>query len=235
MDDEPDFRQILAFTFKKKGYQVLEAENGREAFDLIQKQPVDVIISDILMPNGNGVELLDRTRQEHAHMPVILLVTGFSDLTSEEAHNKGAEALFSKPFSVKVLEEAIQKLLTPADERWARVADRVDLNLKVQISFQNLEKAVEGKVVSLGRGGMFVNLTEFPFPGVNESAAFELSFEGDGKPLRGTGTVRWVRTRNTDGFSSGCGIEFSYLGESERKQIIDLIQQFKPTAYIPNN
>jgi len=235
VDDEPDFRAALELSFKRKGYQTLVAANGREAFDLIQSQHVDVVISDIQMPGGDGVELLDRTRKSSLHTPIVLLVTGYSELSTEEAYNKGAEALFSKPLDRKVLEETVSRLLVPPEARWSDSSDRVDTELNIALNVQGLSQALDAQVISIGRGGMFVCLPQNTCPNVNDSVEFKIGFSNDGPSLNGSGIVRWVRISSKDSKSSaGCGIEFTYLGHAERELILEYIKTKKPMAFIPN-
>jgi CheY-like chemotaxis protein/Tfp pilus assembly protein PilZ len=234
VDDEPDFRDAMAFTFKRKGYQVFTASNGKEAFEVIRDQKIDLVVSDIRMPGGDGVELLDRTRKEHHETPIVLLVSGYTDLSTEDAHDKGAEALFSKPFDLSTVMEAVQRLLTPRGERWSKAAERVDVDLTVSLTFESLPDAIEAKVLSLGRGGMFVSLQKGQYPNVAEAAQFKIQFDGtEASTLEGAGIVRWVRTNGTAEFVEGVGIEFTYLGEKEREQVIALVNSAKPIAYIP--
>jgi CheY-like chemotaxis protein len=231
VDDERDFREAMAFYFQRLGCQVFMAANGKEAFELVQNQPVDVVISDIRMPGGDGVEFLDRVKALCPGTPIILLVTGFADVSTEEILNKGAEALLSKPFDQKALQETVIRLLTPMEERWARTSERVDVELKISVQFANLTQSIDAKVINVGRGGLFMAFDSH-FPNINDAAAFKIQFDGGGQ-IEGNGLVRWVRTKNTDQFPSGCGIEFTYLGESERKAIIDYITTKKMTAFIP--
>jgi CheY-like chemotaxis protein len=231
VDDERDFREAMGFYFKRLGCQVFMAANGREAFEIVQSQPVDVVISDIRMPGGDGVEFLDRVKALCPGTPIILLVTGFADISTEEILNKGAEALLSKPFDQKALQETVLRLLTPPEEKWARAAERVDVELKVEVKFNNLAQSIEAKIVNVGRGGLFMSFQE-NFPNVSDAASFKILFE-NGPGIEGSGIVRWVRTKDTPQFPSGCGIEFTYLGESERQWIIDFITTKKMTAFIP--
>jgi uncharacterized protein (TIGR02266 family) len=234
VDDEPDFRDALASAFKRRGYQVMVASTGKEAFEMIQANSIDVVISDIRMPDGNGVELLDRIRKERIDTPIVLLMSGYSDITTDEAHNKGAEAVFSKPFSWKVLEEAIERLLTPLNERWTHLSESVDTELAVELQFNGLNEAIEAKVINIGRGGMFVRLQTGQAPNVDESVAFKVAFDGTAPILTGSGIVRWVRIQNTENSPYGCGIEFTYLSDAGRDQIINFVSSKKPRAYIPN-
>jgi CheY-like chemotaxis protein len=235
VDDDPDFRSTVGYLLKRKGYQIFFACNGNEAFELIKTQAVDVVVSDIRMPGGDGVELLDRAKQNNISVPIVLLVTGFADLTTEEAYHKGAEALLSKPFQGKLLEDTIARLLLPPGERWTRSSGLVEVEFAIELQFQDLSDAIRAKVVSLGRGGMFVAFGKKQFPNVNENVSFKIVFDDSGSALAGDGVVRWVRTVESADFPMGCGIEFTYLEEKARQIIVDLISKNTPKAYIPKN
>lgn len=233
VDDEADFREAMAYSLKRFGYKVITADNGRAAFELLRQNPVKAIVSDIRMPGGDGIELLERTRAEHFDTPIILLMTGFADLSTEDAHHKGAEALFSKPFEGKTLHAAIERLLTPPDQRWSQPPGQVDTDLKINVRFAGMSEALEAKVMNLGRGGMFVALDQRRYPNVNDSVDFKLFFESAGT-LVGSGIVRWVRTQETTPFPAGCGIEFTYLTDHDRQTVIDFLDSKKTAAFIPN-
>src|SRR5258708_2581984 len=113
VDDEVDLREVLTYSLQRVGFKVLEAANGKEAFDIIKKQKIDLVVSDIQMPGGNGIELLDNIRANHHELPVLLFLTGFADISVEEAYNKGAEALFSKPFDFRIVLRTILQALEP--------------------------------------------------------------------------------------------------------------------------
>ncbi len=235
VDDEEDFRNTLASAFGRKGYKVLTASNGKEAFNIIQNQKIDVVVSDIKMPGGDGLELLARTKEDHLGTPIILLVTGFSEITSEEAHDKGAEALFSKPLDIDALQDAIDRLLTPLDKRWApRFVLQSDNEAKVELKYPNASTGLEGGLGNIGRGGMFVTLEEhLPFPIINDQVNFRITFKNDFESLQGSGIVRWIRTQNSSEYRAGFGIEFLFLGEVDRKKIIEYINSKKLKPYIP--
>ena len=115
VDDEPALREILKEELEYLGANVNEAANGHEAFELVRKTSFDAVISDIRMPGGDGVELLTRIRQGHPTMPVVMLITGFADITVEEAYAKGAAAVLSKPFDLGTLTKELVRLIQKAD------------------------------------------------------------------------------------------------------------------------
>lgn len=233
VDDEMDFRNALAFSFERKGYNVLTAANGKDAFEIIRTQPVNVVVSDILMPNGGGIELLDQTKDQHPETPIILLVTGYSEVTTEEAHHKGAEALFSKPLDLNILEDTIVRLLTPREQRWAQEPTGVDSEIEVELRFQSLNTAIEAKAVSLGRGGMFILLNQEEYPNINDEVSFKIIFKSSGKSMNGNGIVRWIRTHSVENLMSGFGVEFTYLEEKARSQILEYVNSKKLKTFIP--
>ena len=111
VDDDSDLLEILSFTLKRAGYQVLTANNGRSALTLIEYHPVDVVITDCRMPGGDGIELLEQAKSRWPVTPVILMMSGFMDVSAEEARRRGAKTIFAKPFDRKVLLDAIQSAL----------------------------------------------------------------------------------------------------------------------------
>jgi two-component system chemotaxis response regulator CheY len=82
VDDEPDIRKVVRMTLHKAGYDVLEAENGEQAIEVINSGEnrllLDVIICDIRMPKVNGIEAIAYFRQNYPRVPLIVL-TGFPD------------------------------------------------------------------------------------------------------------------------------------------------------------
>ena len=82
VDDEPDIRKVVRMTLQKAGYEVLEAENGEKAIEVINtgenRLLLDVLICDIRMPKINGVEAIAYFQQEWPRVPIIVL-TGFPD------------------------------------------------------------------------------------------------------------------------------------------------------------
>lgn len=115
VDDEADLREILSEDFSLQGATVFTAKNGREAYDVALKERPDVILSDVRMPGGDGVELLKRIRAKYDTTPPhVFLLTGFSDLKPEEAVELGGQGLVSKPFSLKLLRERVAAVLNGA-------------------------------------------------------------------------------------------------------------------------
>lgn len=118
VDDEEDLRDILSEDFSLQGATVFTAKNGREAFDIVLKEKPHVILSDVRMPGGDGVELLKKIKDQIAeNTPHIFLLTGFSDFRSEQAARFGGQGLVSKPFNLKQLRERVAVVLSESPPR----------------------------------------------------------------------------------------------------------------------
>lgn len=233
VDDEEFLRQAIGFDFEMRGYNVLLAGSGREAIALLAHEKVDVILSDVRMPNGDGLELLDQVKTRDPATPVIF-ISGYSDLTLEEAYGRGVEAVFPKPFDRKALASAVEKAIQDGVRRLGRKAPRVEADLSVGIRLKNSGTSIKGRIKNLGRGGMFLELQD-GFPPCAEELDFRLNLPLTGAEIKGTGVVRWVRTESTADFPAGCGIEFEGLDAQSVSMVLELINDSKTRAYIPRS
>jgi two-component system response regulator PilR (NtrC family) len=111
VDDETIIRESLSFVLQKEGYEVSEASNGAEAFRMHEKQPFDVVISDIEMPEMRGIELLEQITQRTPET-FVLMVTAFGSIeTAVQALRKGAYDYILKPIDFDDLLHRVKKLL----------------------------------------------------------------------------------------------------------------------------
>jgi DNA-binding NtrC family response regulator len=110
VDDDRNMRVALFEALNRNGYEVTVAENGRMALDLIEKNPPDLVIADIKMPEMDGIELLGRIKALDSDLPVII-ITGFATVdTAVEAMKLGAFDYILKPFPVEIIEEAVSRV-----------------------------------------------------------------------------------------------------------------------------
>ena len=116
VEDEPDLREILVMVFEQEGSQVMSAKDGNEAWSLVQSQSPDFVISDVRMPNCDGIQFLETVRKNHPTQPPIFLATGFADINEEQAVQKGAVSLISKPFNINDLFTMIETKLIEQKE-----------------------------------------------------------------------------------------------------------------------
>ncbi len=98
VDDEQTLREVLCSTLRAHGAKVIDAPNGVVAMQLIQSNRLDLVISDIRMPGGDGIGLLTQIKELKGHQPKVILITGHADIGADDALRKGAVALLPKPF-----------------------------------------------------------------------------------------------------------------------------------------
>jgi len=113
VDDSISIRQMVNFTLKQAGYEVIEAVDGQDALKKIVGSPVAMLITDLNMPNMNGIELIIqvRARPEFKFIPVIMLTTESQDGKKQEGKAAGATGWIVKPFKPEQLLMVVKKVL----------------------------------------------------------------------------------------------------------------------------
>lgn len=113
VDDEESIREFFQIMLKREGFEVLTASNGKEGFEAFKKTPVDVIISDIQMPEMSGMELLQKVKEADPEMVMIMITAFGSTDTAVEAMKLGAYDYIQKPFKIDevkiILKQALEK------------------------------------------------------------------------------------------------------------------------------
>ena len=112
VEDDEDVREVLQEELEDE-YRVLEAENGREALKLVEETPPDLVVTDIMMPVMDGLELCRqlKTGELTSHIPVIMLTSRGSVENQLEGLETGADDYVSKPFSPRELLAKIREYL----------------------------------------------------------------------------------------------------------------------------
>jgi two-component system response regulator GlrR len=120
VDDRPDVRLSFGFMLQAIGYQVLEASGGREALRHLAKDRVDVVLTDLSMPDMDGLALIEMIRRGPTPHPKLIAVTGSFDGDPEMPQTAaivGADAVLAKPISRDELSRTLRRLM---GERRAR-------------------------------------------------------------------------------------------------------------------
>jgi len=118
VDDELSMRQFLTHLFQREGHSIRVAENGRQAMEMQRQQPVDVIISDVRMPDMGGIDLLRATKDLHPQTEVIMMTAFANEETAREAVKLGAFNFIYKPFDNDLLKVIVQRAVQKiTDER----------------------------------------------------------------------------------------------------------------------
>jgi two-component system, NtrC family, response regulator PilR len=134
VDDEPSLRELLAIVLRREGYEVLLAENGRAAVDIIEREPVDVLISDINMPDMSGVEVLRAAKKVDQDILGIMITAFASTETAIEAMRLGACDYLSKPFDIDLLKMKVREKVDNRLLRQENVLLKRTLGLSHQFS-----------------------------------------------------------------------------------------------------
>ncbi|HNZ64234.1 MAG TPA: sigma-54 dependent transcriptional regulator [Smithella sp.] len=109
VDDELNMRLVLSAMLKKEGFDVSSASNGREALQVLQSNRFAVVITDLKMPDIDGMALLSRIAEQHPEIPVIMITAHGTIATAVEALKKGAFDYITKPFDLDDLKNIISK------------------------------------------------------------------------------------------------------------------------------
>jgi CheY-like chemotaxis protein len=109
-EDDKLIRTIFAEIVEGEGFDVVEADNGQRALDIVTSRKIDMIISDMKMPVMNGFDLLVAVKKSHPEIPVTV-ITGFnSEYLEADAMAAGADAYITKPFRVDDVSETLRKM-----------------------------------------------------------------------------------------------------------------------------
>jgi two-component system response regulator PilR (NtrC family) len=118
VDDEPAIQDILTWALSAEGYRVATAGNGEEALARVEREDFDIIVTDIVMPGLDGLEVLERSRVLNPRAAVIVMTAYAALETAIAALRRGASDYLEKPFSVDLLKERVQRLLQYRETLW---------------------------------------------------------------------------------------------------------------------
>lgn len=115
VDDSASLRQVVGIALKGAGYDVLEGCDGKDALSKLTGQKVHLIISDVNMPNMDGITFVKSLKQmpNYKFTPVIMLTTESQEEKKQQGQAAGAKAWVVKPFKPDILLGAVQKLVLP--------------------------------------------------------------------------------------------------------------------------
>jgi DNA-binding response OmpR family regulator len=112
-EDEPDIRELIAFTLRFAGYEVITGSNGQEGYDLTKQQHPDLAMFDVRMPKMTGYDACKKIKAdpEIAHTPVIFLSAKGQENEIEQGIAAGADDYLLKPFAPDQLTERVKAVL----------------------------------------------------------------------------------------------------------------------------
>ncbi|WP_432969333.1 response regulator [Dactylosporangium sp. CA-233914] len=115
VDDSASVRQVVTIALKGAGYEVIDAVDGQDALSKLAGKRVHLIISDVNMPNMDGITLVSEIRKQpdHRFTPIIMLTTESQEEKKRQAQAAGAKAWVTKPFQPAQMLAAVSKLIAP--------------------------------------------------------------------------------------------------------------------------
>jgi CheY-like chemotaxis protein len=229
VDDEREIRDLLTARFAIFGFQTQAAASGNEAWSHIcADSSIKIVVTDLLMADGSGHELLTRCKQAHPEFPKVFAITGQSQFSPEQTLAMGAEGFIHKPFDARALLNTVRNSLLTLDER-LRYPPYIVPSGSVTVKFASLAAAFSSGEFALGRGGCFAT-APVNFPPEGNLAALDMEL-GD-FDLRGVGTVRWRRSLGNKQFAAG--IEWVHLHNDSIAALKNWLQESAPATFIPS-
>jgi two-component system chemotaxis response regulator CheY len=115
VDDSASLRQVVSISLRGAGYEVIEGCDGTDALKKLTGQKIHLIISDVNMPNMDGISLVKAVKAMPAYKftPIVMLTTESQDAKKQEGQAAGAKAWVTKPFNPPQLLAVVQKLVLP--------------------------------------------------------------------------------------------------------------------------
>jgi CheY-like chemotaxis protein len=115
VEDEAELRELLCGRLRNHGYRALEAGGGREATELIERESLDLVIMDLMLPEIDGWRLCQKLKTEPNYQNVrIIVLSGLVEQEGGGGQLEQCDFLISKPFDLKVLLEKVEELIGPA-------------------------------------------------------------------------------------------------------------------------
>lgn len=136
VDDDKSLRELLGIILKKEGYNVFLCEDGKEALERITKDglEVDAVITDILMPNIDGLTLIQRLKKSNSEIPIIVITANTNLEVAIEALKEGAYDYITKPFK----NDELKMILRNAIEKSALLKENLELKNKLKLHEPNI-------------------------------------------------------------------------------------------------
>lgn len=113
VDDSNSLRQMVAFTLREAGFEVLEGADGQEGLDRLDGRKVDLVITDLNMPRMDGIQFIRglRAKAQYKFTPVLMLTTESADGKKQEGKSAGATGWIVKPFDPQRLLQTVAKVV----------------------------------------------------------------------------------------------------------------------------
>ena len=148
-DDEEMIREAVASYLESQGYQVFRAENGEEALNILKREPISLVILDLMLPDLPGEEVCVRIRKQ-SRVPIIMLTAKNVEYDMIHGLDLGADDYITKPFSLKNLSARVQAVLRRSTEDLVPLARQFSWNQgDLVVDYDRKEVRKKGEPVAL--------------------------------------------------------------------------------------
>lgn len=231
VDDEPDVLECLSDLFRAFGFQTDCASEGEQAWQMISANNYRLILTDVRMPKKNGVELAKLIREKHPIHPTILLISGYTDVSTEEMFAIGVDGFFAKPFDASAVRNAIQQSLLKHQVKWSQ-PEAIEPQLMIEKKATSIEEIEAAQEIIFGHGGIFI-LHKSSTVRVGWKVQFKIELQQP-EPLcfEGVGTVRWISQPEDQNSKQGFGLEITSLAAIQAERYVENFTN--RTSFIPS-
>lgn len=159
VDDEIHILELLRYNLETAGYNVIQAESGEEGLEILDKNDIDAVLLDLMLPGIDGLEVLRRirTNPEKRKTPVIMLTAKGEEFDKVLGLEMGADDYIAKPFSVRELQARLKAILRRVDDQ----KDDNDKKEVKKISIHGLEIGLETRTVTMNGQEIEMSHKEF--------------------------------------------------------------------------
>ncbi|MCD4828906.1 MAG: Flp pilus assembly complex ATPase component TadA [Candidatus Cloacimonetes bacterium] len=213
IDDEPEIRELYRNFLESEDYDIMEAQDGQEAFRLASEIRFDLFITDIMMPKMNGVEFMKVLKMIDPDA-VVIIVTGFDDMEfTKEALNYGAFRFLTKPINMKEFLSIVEMGLVERKQLFQNSTSETLFRLKDKlISNPDLQQKVFEKLEDLLLSMESQNISQLEMGGHGSKGRIWARVRGELKPVSGD------RSFNQDEINI---MILSILGKTELESLLD--------------
>jgi CheY-like chemotaxis protein len=231
VEDLHELREMLVFELEMAEFEVRDAENGEQAFEVLEEFCCDTIVSDVRMPKCNGIEFLKRVRRRYGSNPPVMFISAFSDINIEKAFELGVNGFLAKPFRPEELLCRVTRFCEPSSIRLGNSLPMPPPTGIIKGEFDSLTTQLTPKSVGFGRAGIFV-------PGVRSNLQIEQIVEidlkfraGEMPSLRCQGQIQWLRQKVDGTKLPGAAIELFGIAGEEYQKFISMTENVE--SYLP--
>jgi CheY-like chemotaxis protein len=223
VDDDPELLSTTLDMFQLFGLTCTGAVNGVKAMEHLETSKFDLVLSDIRMPEMNGLELLKKIRARDPKEPVVFLTSGFHEYEMSDLFAQGVNGFFQKPVSSSSLRGAISRAVTPPVQRWSTAPEKCQTHIKKD--FPLLADVFSSPDLYWGHEGFSTHLPG-PALQLGDYVSFEFKLAtGAFLTVQGAAQVKWQKAQLY-------GLTIEYLEDSARRGFCEALGQLSTLSTI---